>query len=606
MSDSQVIARRFRPQSFDQVVGQEAITKTLVNAITSSRIHHAYLFAGARGVGKTTTARILAKALNCIKGITAEPCGVCDSCREIAVSNSLDVLEIDAASHTGIDNVRDVIIATVQISPARDRFKIFIIDEVHQLSAQAFNALLKTLEEPPSHVKFIMATTELHKVPDTILSRCQIFEFRTISLKKILDQLRYVADKLAINVPDSALLAIARAGEGSMRDAQSALDQVVSFAGREVSDEDVSAALGLVDLATLNETVDAIAAEDANRTLKIIDEIVSRGYDLRNFCRELMVHIRALLVIKIVGFDRELIMMPETERESLTRLAEQFSEQDLLRFFSILTKTEQDIKMSSQPRFQLEMGLMKMVQARRLYLIEDALARLEAIGSSLRLSGSSPAPGQREATESRAGSPEQRSSAHAAARSSSGAVRQAQQADQTPRSSREESRANDPAGRREAGPPPEPPPLDSEPYELEPATKKQPMPGEVSTADADFGERLKTNLERSGKRSLLSFLEHAMTIELSGDTVVITYSPENDYFRKELDKADKRKTLEDAAIEVLGRPAKVRVKAGGKANPSPPVEQKSGRREQVAGDPTVRALVDKFDGKVVEVVEPET
>src|SRR5256714_1367900 len=236
MPESQVIARQFRPQRFTEVVGQEAITRTLSNAISSGRLHHAYLFTGARGVGKTTTARIFAKALNCVKGVTTEPCGVCPSCTEIAASASMDVLEIDAASNTGVDNVRDVIINTISIAPARDRYKIFIIDEVHMLSTAAFNALLKTLEEPPPRVVFIMATTELQKVPDTIVSRCQVFEFRTISLRKILDQLRHVTDSLEIQISETALSSIARAGEGSMRDAESALDQVISFAGQNISD----------------------------------------------------------------------------------------------------------------------------------------------------------------------------------------------------------------------------------------------------------------------------------------------------------------------------------------------------------------------------------
>src|SRR5215510_1555693 len=234
MSDSQVIARKFRPQTFDQVVGQEAIRRTLENSIKSRRTHHAYLFAGARGVGKTTTARILAKALNCVQGPTVEPCGVCPSCIEISASRSIDVMEIDAASNTGVDNVRDVIINTIQISPARDRYKIFIIDEVHMLSGAAFNALLKTLEEPPSGVVFIMATTELHKVPETILSRCQVFEFRTIATAKILERLKLIAKEEKISIPDDALREIARTGEGSMRDAQSALDQVISFAGNKI------------------------------------------------------------------------------------------------------------------------------------------------------------------------------------------------------------------------------------------------------------------------------------------------------------------------------------------------------------------------------------
>ena len=395
MSDSQVIARKFRPQSFDQVVGQEAIRRTIENSITSGRIHHAYLFAGARGVGKTTTARILAKCLNCIDGPTPSPCGVCASCIEISASRSIDVMEIDAASNTGVDNVRDVIINTVQISPARDRYKVFIIDEVHMLSNAAFNALLKTLEEPPAGVAFIMATTELHKVPETILSRCQVFEFRTITLKKIVDQLQYIAHQEGLQISEAALLSIARAGDGSMRDAESALDQVISFAGKVVKDEDVSIALGLVDLETLHQTMQAIGDQDAHRLLRLMDEIVSRGYDLRNFSRELMTYIRALLVVKVSGFDAELVQMPAGEGESLTRLAGMFSEQDLIRFFSVLTKTEQDLRISSQPRFQLEIGLMKLLHARRLYLLEDALQQLSDLVGQIgggSLSGSPTAP----------------------------------------------------------------------------------------------------------------------------------------------------------------------------------------------------------------------
>jgi DNA polymerase-3 subunit gamma/tau len=383
MSDSQVIARKFRPQTFDQMVGQEAIRRTIENSIKSGRIHHAYLFTGARGVGKTTTARILAKALNCVKGPTTEPCGECASCVEISASRSIDVMEIDAASNTGVDNVRDVIINTVQISPARDRYKIFIIDEVHMLSNAAFNALLKTLEEPPPRVAFIMATTELHKVPETILSRCQVFEFRTITLKKIFDQLKSITSELGVQISDAALLSVARAGEGSMRDAQSALDQVISFAGNLVADEDVSAALGLVDIETLNTTMRAIGEQNAARLLQLVDEIVGRGYDLRNFCRETMTHIRAILVTKVSGFDAEIVQMPAGEGETLVRLAEMFSEQDLIRFFSILTKTEQDIRASSQPRFQLEIGLMKLLQSRRLYLLEDAIRQMSDIASQL-------------------------------------------------------------------------------------------------------------------------------------------------------------------------------------------------------------------------------
>src|SRR5512145_2750581 len=242
----QVLARKWRPQQFDDVIGQPAVTRTLANAITSGRIAQSFVFAGPRGVGKTTTARILARALSCEKGPTADPCGTCDSCREIAEGRDIDVLEIDAATHTGIDNVREVIISGLAIMPVRDRYKVFIIDEVHQLSSASFNALLKSVEEPPPHVVFVMATTELAKIPDTILSRAQVFEFRAISSRAIAEQLRKIADTEQIDASDEALALLARSAEGSMRDAQSALDQVVAFAGGRVTVDEVSAVLGLV------------------------------------------------------------------------------------------------------------------------------------------------------------------------------------------------------------------------------------------------------------------------------------------------------------------------------------------------------------------------
>src|SRR5918998_739047 len=254
----QVLARKWRPQRFDDVVGQQAVTRTLRNAITSGRIAQAFVFAGSRGCGKTTTARILARALNCIKGPTPDPCGECDACVEIAQGRDIDVLEIDAASHTQVDNIRDVVLSGLAVTPVRDRYKIFIIDEVHQLSSHSFNALLKSIEEPPAHVVFMMATTELHKIPDTILSRSQVFEFRQIATKAIADQLRKIAAAEQIDVPDAALALVARAAEGSMRDAQSALDQVIAFAGSSVSTDDVSTVLGLVGRDLLFDLIDAV------------------------------------------------------------------------------------------------------------------------------------------------------------------------------------------------------------------------------------------------------------------------------------------------------------------------------------------------------------
>src|SRR4051794_17090995 len=259
----QVIARKWRPQKFDDVVGQQAVTRTLRNALSSGRLAQAFVFAGPRGVGKTTTARILARALNCVSGPTADPCGVCDACVEIAEGRDMDVLEIDAATHTGIDNVREVIVSGLSIRPVRNRYKVFLIDEVHQLSISSFNALLKSLEEPPPHVIFMMATTELEKIPETVLSRAQVYEFRTISTKAIAEQLRTIVDAEGIGVDDEALQLIARDADGSMRDAQSKLDQVIAFTGNTITTEDIGTVLGLVGRDLLLSTLQAVADEDA-------------------------------------------------------------------------------------------------------------------------------------------------------------------------------------------------------------------------------------------------------------------------------------------------------------------------------------------------------
>lgn len=377
----QVIARKYRPQTFTDLTGQEHITRTLTRALDQQRLHHAYLFSGVRGTGKTTSARILAKGLNCHKGITSQPCLQCPSCLEIATGNSLDVLEIDAASNTGVDNVRDVIINNIAMAPARDRYKVFVIDEVHMLSNSAFNALLKTLEEPPSHVVFIMATTELHKVPDTILSRCQQFEFRQIPTEKIFLRLREIAHNESINISDEALREIARAGAGSLRDAQSAFDQVIAFGGTEITEEDVTASLGLVSTATLGRFAEAIINRDTAGTINLVEDVFSRGYDLRNFTRELMAYLRHLLVIKSGIASSELLGVADIEVAKLTKLAAQFSEEDLVRCFHLLAETEKEVKDSPHPRFQLEIGLVKLAHATRLRTLDELIARLEQLES---------------------------------------------------------------------------------------------------------------------------------------------------------------------------------------------------------------------------------
>ena len=637
MADSHVLARKFRPQTFDQVIGQDAITRTLSNALKNDRVHHAYIFTGARGVGKTTTARIFAKALNCVKGVTPEPCGVCDSCQDIVASRSMDVLEIDAASNTGVDNVRDVIINSISIAPARDRHKIFIIDEVHMLSAQAFNALLKTVEEPPPRVVFILATTNLEKVPETILSRCQIFEFRTIRLRQIVEQLRSIAGKEGVAIGEAALLAIARAGEGSMRDAESALDQVISFAvGATITDEDVSAALGVVDTETLNNTLQAIADQQPGTLVRIVDDVVSRGYDMRNFCREMMVHIRALLVVKIAGFDSELVQLPETEADNLVRLGDCFSEQDLLRFFSILTKTETDIRNSTQPRFLLEMGLVKLAQARRLFLLEEALARIEALESRLGGGGTvSPSstvqgPGTQKArpahnltgsaTAARTGARSDRARSSVAIPEKPKARGQVPSLDSDISASPKVTAT--PAGT--AGPAKidvdpslasEPPPIEKL-FEVAKHSAPEPAPDNASTGgEKSLADRIKGALEAKRKMMIVTALDRG-TISIDGDYIRVEYAAENSACKAEIEARDKRSAIEDASEEVLGRRLTLKALITGQAasvassniergsserGPQRKVKAKGATEEE----PKLQALLDKFHGEVIEVIKPE-
>jgi DNA polymerase-3 subunit gamma/tau len=371
----QVLARKWRPQTFDDVLGQQAVTRTLKNALKSGRIAQAFVFAGPRGCGKTTTARILARALNCINGPTAEPCGVCDACVEIAEGRDIDVLEIDAATHTGVDNVREVIIEGLSIAPVRNRYKVFLIDEVHMLSSSSFNALLKSIEEPPPHVVFMMATTELQKIPDTVLSRSQVYEFRTISAKTVAERLRYIANEERIQITDSGLLLLARAGEGSMRDSLSAFDQVRAFAGDQIEVDDIVSVLGLVGRDLVLDMLDAVAGEDAPAAFALVDRAIERGYDLRLLCRELARATRDLLILSV---DRSRADDPdlaaEGERDRLKHLADLSSREDLLRAFDVLTKAEQEIRLSDQPRYNMEMTLLRLMHLRKLMPLAELLA----------------------------------------------------------------------------------------------------------------------------------------------------------------------------------------------------------------------------------------
>ncbi|PLX91510.1 MAG: DNA polymerase III subunit gamma/tau [Desulfuromonas sp.] len=378
-----VLARKWRPQLFDDLIGQEHVSQTLKNAILADRVHHAFLFTGARGVGKTSAARIFAKALNCQDGPTTEPCGTCPSCVEIAAGQGIDVFEIDGASNTGVDDIRELR-ENIRYLPSKSRYKIFIIDEVHMLSINAFNALLKTLEEPPEHAKFIFATTEPHKIPVTILSRCQRFDFRKISTVQVADRLRYIVDQEKVEISDQGLAMIARSGGGSMRDAQSTLDQVIAFCGDQVSDADLQSLLGLVDRRLLLDTLEAVQERDARRVLSVIARVDEHGHSFRQFCRQVVELVRSMVVIKVVEQPGELLDAGETELQELKPLAQQVQLEDLQRMLTLLIKTEAELAQSNYPRLTMEMLLIRLAQMppgqevsvliRKLELLEQRLA----------------------------------------------------------------------------------------------------------------------------------------------------------------------------------------------------------------------------------------
>ncbi len=371
----QVIARKYRPQTFQDVVNQEHVKTTLENAIAQNRIAHGYIFSGQRGTGKTTVARILARCLNCIQGPVATPCGSCASCREITAGGTVDVIEIDAASNRGINEMRELR-ENVRYQPARDRYKVFIIDEAHQITSEAFNALLKTIEEPPPWVVFVLCTTEAHKIPATIASRCQHFSFRSVDFEELTARMAWICSQEGIDADAEALAVLAQAGEGSVRDSLSALDQAIACCGSHLNAAEVRALLGAFSLESLENVTRALGESDSRRMLEVVDELERNGHHLQHFSRELARYFRNLLVSRIVGADTRLIAASAAERQKLAEIASRFSEEDLTRYLQLTLDIYQDLQTSLQPRFHLEIGLVRLVQAGRLLPIEEALAGL--------------------------------------------------------------------------------------------------------------------------------------------------------------------------------------------------------------------------------------
>ncbi len=377
----QVIARKYRPQSFAELIGQEHVQKTLSNAIAARRIAHGYIFSGQRGTGKTSVARILARCLNCIDGPTPSPCGVCSSCTEIAAGNSVDVIEIDAASNRGINEMREIR-ENVRYRPARDRYKVFIIDEAHQITKEAFNALLKTLEEPPEWVVFILCTTEANEIPNTIASRCQHFTFRSVDFTEIVDRMKFIAQQEGIEASDEVLSVVAQAGEGSVRDSLSALDQAIACCGKTLQVEDIRTLLGLFGIESLRGVAEAVSTSDGSRMLEIVQELERNGQSLQHFSRELSRFWRNLLVARISGKPTRLIAASDHEQLALVELARGFSEEDLTRYLNLSLDLYKNLQSSLQPRLHLELGLIKLVQASKMRSIEEALSSLGATANA--------------------------------------------------------------------------------------------------------------------------------------------------------------------------------------------------------------------------------
>lgn len=563
MSSHVALARKWRPQRFEDVIGQRGVVLTLKNAITTGRLAQAFIFAGPRGVGKTTTARILARALNCVTGPTPEPCGKCDACLEIAEGRDLDVLEIDGATYTGVDAVREVIVEPLAIAPIRDRFKIFIIDEVHRLSKSAFDALLKSVEEPPPYVKFMMATTELHAVPATIQSRSQVFELRALPFSAIRDQLKTVTSHEKVKIDDGALALVARSAEGSMRDALSALDQVLAFTSDRVTLEDVSTVLGLIGRDLQFEIAETVANEDAAASFTLAGRVVEAGFDLRVVCRELARLVRDLLVIRI---DPTRVSDPEIasegEADRLKALAARYSREDLLRAFDLLARAEGEIRYSSQPRHHFEMALVKWIQLRKLVPLEDLIASLQS-GGSVPLT---PAPARPAAPARQAAPPAPPPPAR-------------------------------PAGPTEAraGKPPEPRPSTS-----------SGRPGTPEPQGSDLKSSLLSSVREQNRTFFSMVIAMAQSVTVERDTVVFTFAPVHKMLRAQLE--GKRTWLEHLAQAVAGRKIAVVAREGQPAPVAAPGDEstasrKAGLRDRAKAEPTVQAVLDVFGGEIEDVEE---
>jgi DNA polymerase III subunit gamma/tau len=557
----QVIARKWRPQTFRDLVGQTHVTETLANAIKNNRVAHAYIFSGARGVGKTTAARILAKALNCAKGPTSEPCGECDSCKEIAAGTSLDVIEIDAASNRGIDQIRELR-EMVRYAPASARSKVVILDEAHMLTGEASNALLKTLEEPPDRVIFVMATTEPENLADTIRSRSQHFHFRALTFAEISGRLKEIAEKENLKIEPGAMAVIARMAEGSLRDALSLLEQARAYCGDTISDREVRELLGVVPDDALDELVGAIAEASADRALALVHTFQREGRNLQHFCREAIRHMRNLLIARVCGAESDLIAATPDQRPALAKAAAQFSEEDLTRFFQILLQTDDDLRRKPDARVHLEMGLLRLINASRLAPLEELLADLRTgvpatttVAGSPRAAGSATLPSmpKREARMAASSAPQ----------------------------------ATDTAAGAEGA-----------------AAVQTKSNGTITRVDGITVEQVAAikAAVQAQQKFLGELVEHASQWELEGSELRIYFSREKRPFAEMLEGRESLEKVRVASSTVLGRAVRVCARLEGvEAAAARAASGTQELRGQFERDPMVRSMLQRFGGKISEV-----
>ncbi|MDP8235692.1 MAG: DNA polymerase III subunit gamma/tau [Candidatus Erginobacter occultus] len=553
----QALAIKWRPKQFDQVVGQKHVTTTLANAIKLKRLGHAYLFAGPRGIGKTTLARIFAKGLNCLSSDepVAVPCDKCDSCLEIAAGNSIDVMEIDGASNNSVDDVRQLR-ENVKYAPSRSRNKIYIIDEVHMLSGSAFNALLKTLEEPPPHVKFFFATTDPQKLPDTIISRCQRFDLRKISRFQIAERLQQILEAEKIPYEKEALLAVAAAAEGGMRDAESLLDQLLVYCEKEIRRQDVAALLGLVPREVVTDCSRAILAQDLSRIVTLVGKVIEQGWDVPQFLGSLVRHFRDLLVLEVAGPEKNLTDTPPEEIEEARKLSAEFTRSRLLGILNSLIREENRIKNTLSEQIALEMTLIEVARSRGRVYIDDLIARVEELASAI------------------------------------------------------------PEGPAAAGSPPAAPAVDSSPQRKEEVTVPADPPGERDTEAANpsppcsIKEAWPGFLETLGanRPMLKAYLVQGVPREIEDGVVTITFREEFDFHREALEDSPKRSYMENLLSNKVGLPVRLafQVETGGPApqdRPLPASTPPPRKGSLIRDNPLIEAALDKFDGTVIDVKE---